>query len=101
MNVKLQHLGVWAFLKLHKFCVIYAITKVHETGYLHEYLLFPTQRCGARIAQYHTATDYGLGSRGSIAGRGKRFFSSPLRPDRFWGTPSLLSNGHRGFFPRG
>jgi hypothetical protein len=24
------------------------------------------------------------------------FFSSPPRPDRFWSTPSLLSNGYQG-----
>jgi len=28
-------------------------------------------------------------------------FSSPPRPDRLWGSPSLLPNGYRGFFPRG
>ena len=29
---------------------------------------------------------------GSNSCRGKRFFSSPKRPDRFWGPPSLLFN---------
>jgi hypothetical protein len=27
---------------------------------------------------------------------GSRIFSSPRRPDRLWGPPSLLANGHRG-----
>jgi hypothetical protein len=27
---------------------------------------------------------------------GSRIFSSPCHPDRFWGPPSLLSNGYRG-----
>jgi hypothetical protein len=27
---------------------------------------------------------------------GSRIFSSPRRPDRLWGPPSLLSNGYRG-----
>jgi hypothetical protein len=47
------------------------------------------------------ATGYGLEDRGvevrvpvvSIN------FSSPFRPDRLWGSPSLVSNGYRGFFP--
>jgi hypothetical protein len=30
---------------------------------------------------------------------GARIFTSPCRPDRPWGSPSLLSNGYRGFSP--
>jgi hypothetical protein len=26
-------------------------------------------------------------------------YSSPPRPDRFWGTPSLLYRGYRDYFP--
>jgi hypothetical protein len=40
--------------------------------------------------------EYGLGGRSSILGSGKKLSSSPHCPGRFWGTPSLLSNGHRG-----
>jgi len=29
------------------------------------------------------------------------FFCSPPRPDQLWCSPSLLSNGYRGLFPRG
>jgi glutamine synthetase len=42
-----------------------------------------------------TATSYGLGDRG-VGVRvpvGSRISSSPLRPDRLWGPPNLLSNG--------
>jgi hypothetical protein len=38
---------------------------------------------------------------GSSPGRGWEFFFSPPRSDRFWGPPSLLSNGYQGFFPWG
>jgi hypothetical protein len=36
--------------------------------------------------------------RGSNPGRDKIFFSSPKRPDRLWGPPSLLLNWCRSYF---
>jgi hypothetical protein len=42
------------------------------------------------------ATGYRLDDRGSIPGGGWEFFSSTPCPDRFWGPPSLISNGYRG-----
>jgi hypothetical protein len=41
------------------------------------------------------ATGYGLDDRVSTPGIGKRFFSSPQRPGRLWGPPSILFNGNR------
>jgi hypothetical protein len=46
-------------------------------------------------------SDYGLDDRGSIPDRGRGFFFLPLRPDRLWAPPSLLSSGNRGPFPGG
>jgi hypothetical protein len=48
------------------------------------------------IAQWYSAGLRAGWSGGSIPGRGWEFFSSPLCPDRFWGPPSLLSNGYQG-----
>jgi hypothetical protein len=48
-----------------------------------------------------TVSDYWLADRGSIPDRARGFFLQPLRPDRLWSPPSLLSNGYRGSFPRG
>jgi hypothetical protein len=39
------------------------------------------------------ATGYGLGGRSSIPCRGKRFFSAPQRPDRFWAHSGALFPG--------
>jgi hypothetical protein len=54
-------------------------------------------RWESRDSLVGTATGNGLGGRGLITGRGKRFFSSQ-RPDRLWGTRNFLSNGYRGSF---
>jgi hypothetical protein len=48
------------------------------------------------------ATGYGLDDRGTgvRVAVDARIFSSPRRPDRFWGPPIILSNGYWGLFPR-
>jgi hypothetical protein len=47
---------------------------------------------GAGIATGYELHDWGFGVRVPVE---SRFFSSPRRPDRLWGSPSLLSNGCR------
>jgi hypothetical protein len=60
-------------------------------------------KCVKRINSFRSA---GLrtgrsGFYGSISGWGWEFFSTPPRPDRRWGPPSLLSNEYQGLFPSG
>jgi hypothetical protein len=56
----------------------------------------PTQWTFFRIRYPHVLYDRGFGVQVPV---GSRIFTSPHRPDRLWGTPSLLSNGYWGSFP--
>jgi hypothetical protein len=58
--------------------------------------------CGSRgsvvgIASGYGLDEWGIGIRVPVR---SRIFSSPCRPDRSWGRPSLLYNGYRGLLPR-
>jgi hypothetical protein len=64
--------------------------------------LFTVSHLLSRLGTVGIVTGYRLGCR-RVRVRvpiGARCFSS-ARPDRFWGPPTLLSNGYQGFFPRG
>jgi hypothetical protein len=51
-----------------------------------------TRDTAVGIATGYELHDRGVGVRVPV---GSRIFSIPQRPDRFWGSPSLLSNGYR------
>jgi hypothetical protein len=75
-----------------------AVLKITVCDYLYLiYLFFKSRDSSAGIA-----LGYGLEEfYGSIPGGGWEFLSSPPCPERFWGPPSLLSNGYQGLFPWG
>jgi hypothetical protein len=70
----------------------------HEAHKLIWQLIFIVRYPRNRDSSVGIATGYRLDGRSSIPGRDK-IFSSPQRPDRLWGPPSLLFNGYRGSFP--
>jgi hypothetical protein len=57
----------------------------------------------SRDSSVGIATGYGLDDQrfGVRVPMGARIFTSPCRPDRLGGPPSLLSNGYRSLYPRG
>jgi hypothetical protein len=64
------------------------------TEILYAFLISPMRAtCPAHLIVYDLFT--------LIPGGGWAFFSSPLRPERLWGPPSLLSNAYQGLFPWG
>jgi hypothetical protein len=73
------------------------IIGVEPSGSATEELVYEHQD-RSRDSAVGIATGYGLDGRGVTVRVpvGARFFSSACRPDRFWGSPSLLYNGYRG-----
>jgi len=47
----------------------------------------------------HLPSDHEMKFRSSNPGRGKKFFCSPVHPNRDWGPPSALFCGYWGSFP--
>jgi hypothetical protein len=66
--------------------------------FLSWYVHIQSRDSAVGIAAGYGLDDRGVGVRFPVR---SRIFSSPLRPDRLWGPPNLLSNGYREFFPRG
>jgi hypothetical protein len=68
-------------------------------------LSFYFKRCNlvsrSRDSSVGIATCYGLDGRGWTPGKGEKLFSTPRRPDRFWGSTRVLSDDYRRLFPRG
>jgi hypothetical protein len=62
--------------------------------YKYIFLSSITSHMGVGIATGYGLDDGGVGVRIQV---GSRIFSSPRRPDRPWGPPSLLPNGYRGY----
>jgi hypothetical protein len=66
---------------------------------MYRYMLVLILKRRVGISQSVVRRTTGLDGTDSIPGS-VRFMSSPQRPTRFWGTPSPLSNGYRGLYPR-
>jgi hypothetical protein len=72
-----------------------------NSGYFYRHQIFVATKYSIIRTSVSIAMGYWLDGRGLIIGRGKRFFSTPQRPDRLWSPPSLLSNGYWWWFPPG
>jgi hypothetical protein len=95
-----MHRHVFTTIKSHGSLQVATMKSFPE---LHSHILY--KYCisyKSRDSSVGIALGYRLDDRGSrvrFPGRSWEVFSSPPRPERLWGPPSLLSNGYRGFFP--
>jgi hypothetical protein len=78
--------------------ILYSGCSFHTKSITILFYLERSRDSAVGIATGYGQDDRGVGVRVPV---GSRIFSFPLSPCRFWGLPSLLSNGYRGFIPRG
>jgi hypothetical protein len=67
----------------------------HVNHSLNVLIVLSTSSRAVRIAIGYGLDDRGVGVRVLVV---SRIFISPVRPDRLWGPPNLLSSGYRGSF---
>jgi hypothetical protein len=71
---------------------------------VHHYSVLNYHKLHLRLISWDSSVcivkGYGPHGPCSISGGGNEVFSSPQRPDWFWGPPSLLYNVHRVLFPQ-
>jgi hypothetical protein len=88
------------YLLTYLLFLIYERSLHSVTNWLQRHICFHIETYKSRDSSVGIALGYGLDDRGSRVrfpggGGGWEFFSSPPRPERLWGPPSI-SNGYQG-----
>jgi hypothetical protein len=81
-----------------KIVPIVSTTETNGIQWESEVMILTEELCGTRSRYSDWLDDRGFGVRVIVK---EGFFSSPRPRNRYWGPPSLLSNGHQGLFHRG